>query len=105
MGSRGWRIVFAAAVVASLVILFKPGSTPPPFAHADKVIHFALFATLAGTGRLAGVPPAVLALALAAYAGGSEIVQGWIGRSRSAADVLADIAGVAVGLAAVTRRA
>ena len=100
--SARWRWAFAGAVAGSLVVLFTPGSgvpTAPP--GTDKVIHGALFAALATTGVQAGVARRWLTPALAAYAVGSEFVQGalgWLDRSPSAADVAADLAGVAAGV-------
>ena len=95
------RGVFAVAVLVSLGVLFTPGSgvpTAPP--GVDKVVHGLLFATLALSGRWAGVRRPVLAALLVAYAAVSEVVQGLapLGRSASAGDVLADVVGVLVGL-------
>jgi hypothetical protein len=66
------------------------------------VIHVALFAALAWSGRRAGAPPVPLAAALVAYAGGSEVLQATMVAQRSGSwtDAVADACGVAAGLLA-----
>ncbi len=102
IGARLGRAVFAVVVVVSLVVLFAPArgvpGAPPGF---DKIVHGLLFLALAATGRWAGLRPAVLLPALAAYAAGSEVVQALsaIGRTASAADWLADVLGLVAGWA------
>ncbi len=96
------RAAFAVAVVVSLVVLFTPASgvpTAPP--GVDKLVHAALFAALAGTGRWAGPRPAGLVVALAVYAAGSEVIQGItpLNRSASLTDWIADAVGILLGLA------
>ena len=103
VGGRRARAAFAAVLLISLVVLFAPASgvpTAPP--GTDKVVHLLLFAALAGSGRWAGVRAVPLGLALVAYAGASELVQGLtpLGRSMSLADWAADAAGIALGLLA-----
>jgi uncharacterized protein YfiM (DUF2279 family) len=96
------RGVFAVAVLVSLAVLFAPASDVPASPPGvDKVVHVALFAALAVTGRWAGVGRAVLSALLIGYAAVSEAVQGIpaIGRSASVEDWLADVAGVLLGLA------
>ncbi len=98
--SRG---VFAVAVLMSLAVLFAPASdvpTAPP--GVDKLVHLALFAVLALSGRWAGVGRGVLAVLLAGYGAVSELLQGLtaLGRSASPVDWLADVAGVLLGLGA-----
>jgi hypothetical protein len=98
--SRG---AFALAVLASLVVLFAPaGDVPAAPPGVDKVVHLLLFAALGGTGRWAGIRAWPLAVGLAGYAGLSEILQAAtpLARSGSVADLLADLAGVALGLVA-----
>ena len=97
--SRG---AFGAAVLVSLVVLFAPaGDVPPAPPGVDKVVHLLLFAVLAVTGRWAGVRLGALAAVLAAYAALSEVLQALtpLARSGSPADLLADLAGIAVGIA------
>lgn len=95
-------IPFALAVLLSLAVLFTPASgvpTAPP--GTDKVIHLALFALLAATGRWAGMRWGWLLAALAAYAGLSEILQATlpIGRDGDVWDALVDVTGAGLGLA------
>lgn len=97
------RLLFAAVLAASAVVLFVPSPpTPALFPYADTVVHLVLFAALGLSGRRAGVTELTMALALAVYAGTSEVVQTTLltGRSGSWADVGADLAGAAVGLLA-----
>ncbi|MBB5155792.1 VanZ family protein [Saccharopolyspora phatthalungensis] len=102
--TRRTRIPFGIAALASLVILFMPESgvpTAPP--GTDKVVHFVLFATLAGTGRIAGFPTSRLLPGLVGYAAASEVLQGLLplGRSCELTDGLVDMAGAAVGWAII----
>ena len=98
--SRG---ALAVTLLVSLAVLFAPGddvpSAPP---GVDKLVHLALFAALAVSGRWAGVRAPVLAVSLGAYALLSEVVQAVtpLQRSGSPADGLADVLGVALGLLA-----
>ena len=97
------RAPFGCAVLLSLVLLFSPASTVPSGIEInDKVVHAALFFVLAATGVLAGLPLRALALGLMVYAGVSEVLQAVlpIDRDGSVYDALADLLGVAAGLAA-----
>ena len=97
---------FAGAVVVSLVVLFVPaGEVPGALPGVDTIVHIALFASLAATGRWAGLRAAVLGAALVAYGGISELLQGLavIGRTTSVADWGADVVGVLLGLAVWAR--
>ncbi|MGY1833479.1 VanZ family protein [Blastococcus sp. SYSU DS0510] len=104
------QAAFALAVLVSVVVLFLPASgvpTAPP--GTDKAVHLLVFGALALTGRWAGMQGVPLATGLVAYAVASELVQGLtpLGRSMSLADVVADVAGILVGLlawAALARR-
>lgn len=102
----GW-LPFAVVVLASLVVLFAPASATPSTLPpgTDKVVHLAMFAALAWTGRRAGFPVAGLAIGLAVYAAGSEVLQGLLplGRTPDPLDALVDVVGVALGLAAALR--
>jgi len=98
--SRG---AFAVVVLVSLAVLFAPASdvpTSPP--GVDKLVHAALFAALALSGRWAGIGARGLAGLLVVYAVVSELVQGMtpLARSASGGDVLADLVGTAIGLLA-----
>ncbi|WP_035253761.1 VanZ family protein [Agrococcus lahaulensis] len=101
---RTIAVLFALALVAQLVVLYVPDppSDIPAPAGSDKLVHFAVFAAPALLGVLAGLRPLWLGAALAAHAVLSEVVQHLLlpGRSGDAWDALADLAGVAVGLAA-----
>ena len=96
--SRG---VFAVVVLVSLAVLFAPASDVPSSPPGvDKIVHASLFAALALSGRWAGVGRAVVAGGLAGYAAVSEVVQGMIGRDAAVGDLVADVAGLLVGLLA-----
>ena len=95
------RGAFAVAVLVSLAVLFAPPSDVPASPPGvDKVVHFSLFAVLALSGRWAGVRRGVLAGLLVLYAAGSELLQGTdlVDRDASVGDLVADSAGVVVGL-------
>ncbi len=97
------RGAFAVAVLVSLAVLFAPsGEVPDAPPGVDKVVHLVVFLALAVTGRWAGVGAAVLGGLLVLYAAASEVVQAVtpLARSGSVADLLADVAGVVVGLVA-----
>ena len=101
---RAGRAAFAAVVALSLVMLFSPASnTPSGIELNDKVVHFVLFAALAVTGRIAGVPVLRLAVGLVAYAGVSEVLQSTlpIDRNGDPRDALADVLGALSGLGGV----
>jgi len=93
------RSAFAVAVLVSLAVLFAPADDVP-FAPAgvDKLVHGALFAALALTGRWAGIGRTVLAPVLVLYAAVSEVLQGMIGRDAAVGDWVADVAGLLLGL-------
>ena len=97
------RGAFAVAVLVSLAVLFAPaGEVPDAPPVVDKVVHLVLFLALAVTGRWAGIRAGVLGGLLVAYAAVSEVLQAVtpVQRSGSPADLLADVVGVALGLAA-----
>src|SRR5688500_17980442 len=97
--SRG---AFAVAVLVSLAVLFAPaGEVPFAPPGVDKIVHGALFAALALSGRWAGIGPRVLAVLLVLYAVVSEVLQEVtaLERTGSVADWLADVVGVLLGLA------
>jgi hypothetical protein len=95
--SRG---AFAVAVLVSLAVLFAPADDVP-FAPAgvDKLVHGALFAALALTGRWAGIERVVLLPVLVLYAAVSEVLQGVIGRDAAVGDWISDVVGVFLGIA------
>lgn len=96
------RWSFGLAIAASVVILFTPDSgvpSAPP--GTDKVVHLVLFATLAITGRAAGVRSGHLMVGLTCYAAISEVIQAAlpIGRSGDAIDAAVDVLGATAGWA------
>lgn len=104
------RGVFAAVVLVSLAVLFAPASDVPSAPPGvDKLVHLALFAALAFTGRWSGTGVAALGGGLVSYAVASELIQGFtpLARSVSVMDGLADVGGIVLGLAVwgwLTRR-
>ena len=96
--SRG---AFAVAVLVSLAVLFVPGGDVPSAPRGvDTAVHGLLFATLALTGRWAGIGRRPLTVLLVGYAVVSEVLQGLLPlqRSGSLGDGLADVAGLGAGL-------
>ncbi len=96
------RWSFAVALGISAVILFTPESgvpNAPP--GTDKVVHLVLFATLAITGRAAGLRSLPLLIGLAWYAALSEALQGLLplGRSADPMDAVVDFVGAVAGWA------
>jgi len=96
--SRG---AFAVAVLVSLAVLFAPPSDVPSAPPGvDKLVHASLFALLALTGRWAGASRAVLTSLLVLYGATSEVLQSLIGRDAAVGDLMADVVGLFVVLAA-----
>jgi uncharacterized membrane protein AbrB (regulator of aidB expression) len=98
------RVAFGVALLVHVVVLYAPEATGPgslPIPHLDKIAHVAVFAAVAWTGRWVGLPAGPLLGALAAHAVGSEVLQHLAlpRRSGDPADVVADLAGVALGAA------
>ena len=107
MTPRLRTLLFATAVILSLIILFRPGGTGPlPFAYADKVIHAVTFGLLAITAWWRFKPTKYISLGLIVYALGSEVIQEFFipGRGFDALDILADLAGSFAILGAVRKR-
>ena len=104
----GGRLLFAGAVVVQLLVLYWPGPVDGGGVPGlDKAVHLAVFAAAALTGRRAGVRAVVLAVGLGLHAVASEAIQGTVldGRSADPYDVLADLLGIAIGLAVARRPA
>jgi len=102
------RGAFGAVVLISFAVLFTPESgVPAAPPGTDKVVHFALFAALAGTGLGARIRRVPLAAGLVCYAALSEVLQGVLplGRSGDVLDALVDVAGIAAGFAVVAAAA
>jgi VanZ family protein len=105
------RLALAAAVALQLVVLYAPRApsteqVPLVGPVVDKVVHLAVFALVAWTGRRAGVRVRVLAVLLLGHAVVSELLQHWVlpHRSGDPLDALADATGVLVGLLLPARR-
>jgi len=100
------RMLFVLAIAVQLVVLYAPRGTGGGIPYLDKVVHVAIFAAVVWAGRRAGIPGVVLAAIFLAHAVVSELVQAELlpGRSGSVTDVLADVAGVVLGLALPVRR-
>lgn len=104
-GSRvkvwAWRIGFVAAVALQLYGVYAPREAGPDVGlpGVDKVAHLFLFGSVAFLGLMARVPARWLLSALVANAIVSELVQYWLlpQRDGDPFDVLADLAGVALG--------
>jgi VanZ family protein len=102
---------FGLAVASNLWGLYSQGQPGPPmFPGFDKLAHLGSFALVMLTGLLAGVRPRLLAVVLAAHAALSEVVQHTLlpDRSGDVTDLVADLAGVALGWLVwrtITRRA
>lgn len=98
---RGAAAMFAALAAAILALALQPqGSGPPLLPHIDKLAHAGAFAMLTLVGARTGLRPWLLAGLLLAYGVGIEVAQGLLTTTRDAslADVLADAAGIALGL-------
>ncbi|MEV1293475.1 VanZ family protein [Pseudonocardia sp. NPDC049635] len=92
---------FVLALLLSLVVLFTPAAgVPAAPPGTDKVVHLAVFALLAVTGRMAGIRAWPLLAGLVVYAAASEVLQALLplGRSGDLLDGLADVAGAVLGI-------
>jgi len=109
LSQRLWRVLFWFGVALATVLALGPGLGPalPPVEGQDKVQHAAAFVALAFAAALAYPAPAGaqrgrdarIAAALLGYGVAIELAQGLIpSRTASAADVVADGAGVLLGL-------
>ncbi|MEO7587147.1 MAG: VanZ family protein [Arachnia sp.] len=92
-------ITIALAAVIAVLTLMPPNQVEVP-SGSDKTYHFLAFAALALP--LAAVRPrwsVALFLLYSAFGGAIEIIQPFVGRSRELADLVADMAGIAIGMA------
>lgn len=99
--SWGWWLALAAALLGHLLALYVPGSPEPSrleIPGLDKVVHVGLFCVPAYLARRL-IPPAWPLLVLLVHAPVSEAVQWGLvpHRSGDLVDLVADIAGVALG--------
>lgn len=104
---RYWRVLAVGWTLGIVVACSIPGSSLPSsdLWEADKLIHFGLFAgfgtlwmlSLTGSARRRALW--VLGTGLA-FAGGTEVYQGWLpfGRSPDVLDALANGAGLLVSV-------
>lgn len=105
------RIGLVFAAIFAFIVAILP-SVPGPETYNDKVLHASTFFVLAGLSAVGWRTHSAfkLFIALTAFGGLIEIVQGLdlIGRDADLLDLLADMVGAALGLAAariVTRPA
>ena len=101
--TRRWRVALVVLVVVHLAVLYAPDTGgAPTFPGIDKVVHVATFASVAFAGLRAGLAARWWVPLVAAHAVVSELVQHWVlpHRSGDPADVLADLAGVGLGVLA-----
>jgi VanZ family protein len=99
--ARRERRLLAAAVLVQLVVLYAPRApSTAGLPGVDKVVHVAVFAAVAVTARRCRLPVLPVGLVLLAHAALSEVLQHAVlpGRSGDVLDVVADAAGVALGL-------
>lgn len=99
-----WRLyvpVTLSTIVVTVMLLSPGGTVPSGFPHADKITHLLMFAVLAACSRYARIPPVVTVVWLAAYGVLTEVLQATVAVRRSGSfwDWVADLVGVAVGLA------
>ena len=100
---RRWRLLFVAAVLVQLVVVYAPSAPSTGELHGiDKVVHAGVFAAPVVAGLMAGLRPRWVVLLLALHAPLSELAQhvALPHRDGDVGDALADLLGVALGLAA-----
>jgi hypothetical protein len=95
------RVLFGGAIFVQVVVLYVPREVDGGVPYVDKAVHAAIFAAAVWTGRRINLPAAVLAVVFGAHAVVSELLQAALlpERSGTASDVIANLVGVAVGLA------
>ena len=101
--TRAWRLLLALLMGVVAWFAFMPGSPFGNFSNLDKLQHVLAFLTLSAVASLAWAPrawhEARVALGLLLYGVLIELVQTQLPtRTASAADVVADVAGIALGL-------
>jgi len=98
-----WRLAFGAAVAVQLVAVYAPsGPQGVEVTGLDKVVHAAIFFAPALAALMMGVPARWALGILALHAPVSELIQHFAlpGRDGDVFDVIADLAGVVLGLLA-----
>ena len=93
-------LTLIVTTVLTVAMLWPINQPPPGPDGSDKVVHLLAFAALAfplaRTGRIGLIPVFVAA---SAFGGLIEFIQPSFGRSSDMQDWIADIAGVALGIA------
>lgn len=101
MAGRGRAAIAVVAVLVNLAVLFAPRAPSVPVGGlpVDKLVHLFVFAWPTYALVRAGLPRRWVVACMVLYAPISELVQQqFLGqRSGDSADVLADLAGVAIG--------
>ncbi|UJH70784.1 VanZ family protein [Ornithinimicrobium sp. INDO-MA30-4] len=95
-------VCFGALLLLQVQLLYlATGTGPPPFAHADKVVHFLMFALPAAVAAV--VRSRAMIVVLIVHAVISEPAQRVLtsGRQMDVWDAVADLLGVALGVAAI----
>ncbi len=96
---RRWQALLLSMMLVSCVVAFDPAPSPVGVAHGDKLQHLVAFAALGLVARLALQRAPVAGLAMLGFGIFIEAVQHFIPtRSASLGDVVADAAGVVLGL-------
>ncbi|MBW8171671.1 VanZ family protein [Ornithinimicrobium sp. Arc0846-15] len=95
-------VCFGALLLLQVQLLYlASGTGPPPFAHADKIVHFLMFALPAVVAAV--VRSRVMIAVLVVHALISEPAQRVLtsGRQMDAWDAVVDLLGVALGVAVI----
>lgn len=102
LNDRFWPLLTLLVLgMASVFSLIPPGGAVAPPGVNDKILHFLAHAAIAAPVCLAR--PRFWPWILAGFVGWGimiELVQPFVGRDRSVADILANLAGTATALAA-----
>jgi hypothetical protein len=102
-GRRGWQVALLVAVAVQLVILYWPRPAGPTGVPGlDKLVHAAMFGSVTYLGLRAGLPARWWVPLSCGHAVVSELIQGLflVHRSGDWRDVVADLVGVGIALAA-----
>jgi hypothetical protein len=99
------RVLFGVALLVQQAVLYVPRGVDDGVPYADKVVHVVIFAAVVWTGRRIRLSAVVLTLIFGTHAVVSELLQSTLfaERSGTVSDVIANLVGVAVGLALPTR--
>lgn len=98
----GGRVLFLTTLLLVTDLALQPGlPTPPEIFGPDKIEHIMAFFVLTALARMGWPRRAwTSAILMFAYGVGIEIAQAMttVGRNASAADVVADVIGISIGL-------